>query len=1118
MHRSRPKPFARSAWPAALLVLVFSMPGALRNPALAVDGQTFDDVPASHPLYPYIEALWRAGFTQGCSASPPLYCPDQGLRRSEMAVFMERSEHGADFIPPMPDPSQLTFADVPFDHWAVEWIDALWLDGYTAGCQETPQSLFCPERPHTRAEASVFALRMKFGRDYVPAVSSARFVDVPSEAWYFPWVHAAYSQGLLPACELSPALRFCPEAPLDRGWAAFMIVEAKGLPLPIATPTPTQTSSATPSPTATRTPGPTPTPGETACTPLKTCTVPLTFSQQPAYPYSFATGVPIPRGVLASLDALRLEDSAGREVPAQFESLSRWPDGTHKAVLVILSPPELAATGYFLQIGSGVSRSSYQTGLSVTEDAAAILVRTGKIQFQLNKSRFAVLDQAWIDGDGDGIYEESEKTLLGAGDLFLINAFDREEYTSSRFAAPRFSIEERGPVRVVIRAQGSLQSASGKTLTEFIVRLSAYAGRDYIQMDYTLVDPRPETDVRATRPQLALSAIGYGIRVPFSAVGASYAFGGEGGQVVRGALSGQHYLYQRGASNYVDGSLQPFDFAYEGAGSGQKAAGWVDVSGEQFGLTVIVRDFWQQFPKELSVSPGEMTIYLHPPRASLPNPDLAYPPVDPATKRYTRPNTFYFPREGGAKTYQVLLQLHAGKLNESATARLNASFQRPALLEAPASWYAGSGVFGDNIEAGPWSVGYDRYIMDEIYVPSISNKEATGGYAIPYGWRDYGDRMRAGWADVVNGVRIPSFYNDTHVGAENFLIQYLRTGDRRWWDLGERATRHWMDIDVSHTDRRGYWTDGNNALVGFGPGEGHMINHTIVDHSSRNIHWGHAHISGLPAYYLLTGDRRAYEVLREVADWWARAAPVFYATPIDNPHVAEAERDYAWPLYVLNEAYRSTGDQKYLAAGAQIVRHLVEWWQTPSDHIVGGQVVGRNDWTQGSGWWTMYPKEGNSTSESPSNGTNPWMAGGLLSAVIQFRDFDADLRLVERATIDEMLLQTMNYVVKFGWEESLRYRAYPYFVYSEANREYPGGTNHLSFPLAYLWNLERVQGSSHPQWYDTNDKWITIAKAEYEDWQIVKHRETISIGFYGYEMIYPADFFSLMKRLTDLGF
>lgn len=56
-------------------------------PALA----TFNDVPTSHPFFQFIQALAAAGITGGCSASPPLYCPDAAITRGQMAVFISRA-------------------------------------------------------------------------------------------------------------------------------------------------------------------------------------------------------------------------------------------------------------------------------------------------------------------------------------------------------------------------------------------------------------------------------------------------------------------------------------------------------------------------------------------------------------------------------------------------------------------------------------------------------------------------------------------------------------------------------------------------------------------------------------------------------------------------------------------------------------------------------------------------------------------------------------------------------------------------------------------------------------------------------------------------------------------
>ena len=188
---------------------------------------SFVDVPPNHPYFAEIEALYQAGYTAGCSAEPLMYCPEQTMNRAESAVFVERGIHSATFAPAVP--SAQVFADLPLDSWAAAWVHSLWQDQYTAGCGTNPL-IYCPWQGHTRAEGCVFYLRMLKGYDFTPPpVSSPVFADVPLDAWYAGWIHAAYGAGLLPACQTSPDVRFCPDGPLTRALAAYMMVQAKGL-------------------------------------------------------------------------------------------------------------------------------------------------------------------------------------------------------------------------------------------------------------------------------------------------------------------------------------------------------------------------------------------------------------------------------------------------------------------------------------------------------------------------------------------------------------------------------------------------------------------------------------------------------------------------------------------------------------------------------------------------------------------------------------------------------------------------------------------------------------------------------------------------------------------------
>jgi hypothetical protein len=203
----------------------------------------FADVPSDYsvtyggivyPLFSHIQALYEAGLTAGCSANPLSYCPDNTLTRVEAAVFMLRGMIGTSYAPPT-DPGGYVFTDdwsSPAISWGQPWAEGTWDEGLTAGCQDSPL-LFCPSTTVTRAEASVFGLRIENGAGYTPPAATHIFADDwsdPTISWAEPWAEQAYLDGLLPACgESSGKPLFCPGDLVTRAWAAYVVVEAKDL-------------------------------------------------------------------------------------------------------------------------------------------------------------------------------------------------------------------------------------------------------------------------------------------------------------------------------------------------------------------------------------------------------------------------------------------------------------------------------------------------------------------------------------------------------------------------------------------------------------------------------------------------------------------------------------------------------------------------------------------------------------------------------------------------------------------------------------------------------------------------------------------------------------------------
>ena len=129
--------------------------GAAYQPPAAT-GTMFIDVPLSHPFAKWIEQLAREGITAGCSLNPPLYCPEDGVTRGQMAVFLLRAKHGPGYQPPAATGTM--FIDVPLSHPFAKWIEQLAREGITSGCSVSPP-LYCPETVVTRGQMSVFLVR-----------------------------------------------------------------------------------------------------------------------------------------------------------------------------------------------------------------------------------------------------------------------------------------------------------------------------------------------------------------------------------------------------------------------------------------------------------------------------------------------------------------------------------------------------------------------------------------------------------------------------------------------------------------------------------------------------------------------------------------------------------------------------------------------------------------------------------------------------------------------------------------------------------------------------------------------------------------------------------------------
>jgi hypothetical protein len=102
-----------------------------------------------------------------------------------------------------------SFLDVPPDHWAYDYIEVLYRQGYVAGCSVDPL-MYCPDQTMTRAESAVFIERGLHGAGHMPIQPTEQsFADVPLGEWFAKWTSALLDDGYTAGCGTDPLI-YCP--------------------------------------------------------------------------------------------------------------------------------------------------------------------------------------------------------------------------------------------------------------------------------------------------------------------------------------------------------------------------------------------------------------------------------------------------------------------------------------------------------------------------------------------------------------------------------------------------------------------------------------------------------------------------------------------------------------------------------------------------------------------------------------------------------------------------------------------------------------------------------------------------------------------------------------------
>ena len=849
-------------------------------------------------------------------------------------------------------------------------------------------------------------------------------------------------------------------------------------------------------------------------------TVQLTISPNAVSNRIVQNGIPLAIGSVSNTNELVVKNDLGVEIDAQFDILSNWPDGSIKSVLVtceVVADP-VTEKLYSLDYGAGVTQSSYSTNLGYTEDANEYVVSTGKTRVTLDKLTGALIKSAYADTAGDQTYTTQ---VLGASEIFSQDGITSTQFAASNEAAPTWTVMRNGPMCLQFRAVGYLRDVSNNTYTQFRVWFTFYNDTEFFDIEYTMVDDVAQPtnisfDVDSGTVEFSCRNLGWTFAHSIAS-NHQYIFGGESSNSV-GSLTAEQYLFQNGAlhsnanASFTTSITATSDDAtgqsqtYSGIQTGNRAKGYSTCHNGTVGCTTILKNFWQQWPNELSMDTSEMKVHLHPERYHGGSVVHAY--SADGNGFLIKPNTLYHHRHGVAKTFEMRLIIHAATPTATEIEKVVTNFADYKIqLKCTANHYCTCGVFGDIIPRDSASAVYDDSALNNVLLRSYTNQPHRSK---PYGWRDHGDHYRGGW-EFTSPTRISGIYNGAHIGAVNYMLMYFKTLENDWLEESLNQTRHFMDIDVSHSAISGRYTPVEPLPAG-------MIksaSHKEFDHDARNAHDGHVHLSAMPYIYLLTGNQRIYEVLEETANYFDHVSTFHYPLPrpatdyggaMGQRRFMEAEREMGWPLHCQTQWVGISNDAAYhLNNSSRMIEFLIDWWQTPANHVVADVVLGYSDHTTGTGFWNLDQTD-NGTNGTYSNGCQPWMCASILQAVVDW--YNQELLYsnsgINLQDVRDMCYQQIQHIFTWGYSGD----GYN-FYYSEDRHLLDGyASRQLASPLAtiYLWYQADILASNiaNPSWFD-DALWKTVLMNHYNTWKQTG-LGLQSGGFYGYELQFPQTF------------
>lgn len=646
----------------------------------------------------------------------------------------------------------------------------------------------------------------------------------------------------------------------------------------------------------------------------------------------------MPRGRLREHERLRLFDDEENEIPLQTDVISTWSDGSIQWLMLEFLLRQVHEDEYVYHLREKDQNRDERDRMNLSGDDNYHYVSLPDSTFALSNSNCAFT------------FHSTDLTNRYASARLLL-MLENGEWMESR--QTMFMLEEQDSFRTTLWVRESYDNSP----LQMEARFDLFANTGLVRMKCLLRNPQP-----AQHPgglwdlgdpgSVYFRGLQLQIRLPVAA--ADVLWQSEPGQSKHVLAGNQLNLVQHSSGgdnwnsrNHVNrhGKVPLTDRGYRvrtegGEDSGSRANPLVSILLPDGELSVSMPKFWQQFPKaiQLNRDEGEITLDL---------------------QLFPSQEELYELQGGEQKTHEIWL--HFGQDDDTSSNHLPLEWtHHPALVRGEPEWYVRCEVFPEFCTTFDSERGKLFLQLMEDAIDGPNNLLAKREIIDEYGWRNYGDLYADHEEEFYEGeMPLISHYNNQYDMIYGSLLQYLRTGDRRWWEIHESLSQHVIDIDIYHTkgDKSAY----NNGMFWHTDHYQDASTSTHRAYTRSNKPPGqpygggpsneHNYSTGLLYRYRITHDVEAM-AFTDLADWVIAMddgsstllgivddGPTGVATSTREPNYQGPGRGAGNSINTLLNAWLVTEEQHYLTLAETFVRRCIH----PKDNLEDRDLLNIED-------------------------------------------------------------------------------------------------------------------------------------------------------------------------------